>query len=218
MSSKHSRSRAVRLFAHELAEATKTLTVSDEERAPQYQLLASGGLANRVFVVGTVTEIEDVGSSSEYWKARVVDPNGDTFFVYAGQYQPDAVAAIRSLECPAYVSVVGKPQTFESDETTYVSIEPESVTVVDEQTRDRWVVETAEQTLDRIEAGLDGADAPGEAVDADFSPFTMAVGEYGQEVIEQVRQRATAAVATLQADALVGVDVKEPASTDISAD
>jgi len=169
-----------------------------------------------VFVVGTVTEIEEVGSSSGYWKARIVDSNGDTFFVYAGQYQPDTVASIRSLEYPAYVSVVGKPQTSERDESIYVSIEPESVTVVTEKTRGRWLVETAQQTLSRIEAGLDGEDSPGGSIDADVSPFAMAIEEYGQEAAEQVRQRATAAVATLRAEDSLAPD-EEPASDSTGA-
>jgi RPA family protein len=104
-----------------------------------------------VFVVGTLTETEDVGEDSEYWRGRVVDPTG-TFFVYAGQYQPEAAGVLRDLTPPAYVAVAGKPRTYETDEgDVNVSVRPESITVVEEATRDRWVVETAERTLDRIE-------------------------------------------------------------------
>jgi len=142
---------ARRVFASEFNDSTYSFKESDDERAPNYALLPTGDRANRVFVVGTLTETEDVGEESEYWRGRVVDPTG-TFFVYAGQYQPEAAAALRETEPPAYVSIVGKPRTYETDDgTVNVSLRPESIAVVDATTRDRWVVETAELTLDRIE-------------------------------------------------------------------
>ncbi len=65
----------------------------------------------------------------------------------------EAASALRDTEPPAYVSVVGKPRTYETEDgTVNVSLRPENITVVDDATRDRWVVETAERTLDRIEA------------------------------------------------------------------
>jgi hypothetical protein len=143
---------ARRVFAAEFNDATHTFKESDDERAPAYQLLPTGGKANRVFFVGTLTEKEDIGEDNEYWRGRIVDPSG-TFFVYAGQYQPEAASALRELEPPAYVAVVGKPRTYETDDgSVNVSVRPESITVVDAATRDRWVVEAAEQTVDRVAA------------------------------------------------------------------
>ena len=151
MASTPTREVARRVFAREFNDATYTFKESDDDRAPVYVLLPTGQRANRVFIVGTLTETEDVGEDSEYWQGRVVDPNGDTFFTYAGQYQPDAASVLRELEPPEYVAVVGKPRTFETDEgDVNVSIRPESISRVDETTRDRWVVETAERTLERI--------------------------------------------------------------------
>ncbi|WP_049926343.1 RPA family protein [Halopiger goleimassiliensis] len=143
---------ARRVFASEFNDSTYTFKESDDERAPNYALLPTGDRANRVFIVGTLTETEDVGEDNEYWRGRVVDPTG-TFFVYAGQYQPEAASVLRDAEPPAYVAVVGKPRTYEpEDGTVNVSVRPESISVVDAATRDRWVVETAERTLDRIES------------------------------------------------------------------
>ena len=143
---------ARRAFAAEFNDATYTFKESDDDRAPVYSLLPTGERANRVFVVGTLTETEDVGEDSEYWRGRIVDPTG-TFFAYAGQYQPEAASALRETETPAYVAVVGKPRTYETEEgDVNVSLRPESITIVDAATRDRWVVETAERTIDRIEA------------------------------------------------------------------
>jgi RPA family protein len=151
MSSAPTREVANRVFAREFNDASYTFKESEEERAPLYLLLPTGERANRVFVVGTLTETEDVGEDSEYWRGRVVDPTG-TFFVYAGQYQPEAAGVLRDLTPPAYVAVAGKPRTYETDEgDVNVSVRPESITVVEETTRDRWVVEAAERTVDRIE-------------------------------------------------------------------
>jgi RPA family protein len=158
MSGTPTREVARRVFAGEFNDATHTFKESDEERAPVYVLLPTGERANRIFIVGTLTETEDVGEDSEYWQGRVVDPNGDPFFVYAGQYQPDAASMLRELEPPAYVAITGKPRTYETDDgNVNVSVRPESITRVNAATRDRWVVETAEQTLDRIERFEEGA-------------------------------------------------------------
>ena len=143
---------ARRVFASEFNDAGYTFKESDDERAPVYLLLPTGASANRVFFVGTLTERDDVGEDSEYWRGRIVDPTG-TFFVYAGQYQPEAASTLRELEPPAYVAVVGKPRTYETDDGEIrVSVRPESITTVDAAVRDRWVAETARRTIDRVAA------------------------------------------------------------------
>jgi RPA family protein len=190
MSSIPTRKVARRVFASEFNDAGYTFKESDDERAPIYLLLPTGERANRVFVVGTLTEKEDIGEDSEYWRGRVVDPTG-TFFVYAGQYQPDAAAMLRDLEPPAYVAIVGKPRTYEPEDSeegdVLVSLRPESITVVDADTRDRWVVETAERTLDRVEAFDDEAN----------EYARMARERYGHPV-ETYRDRAIEALESLE--------------------
>jgi len=181
---------ARRVFAREFNDATYTFKESDDDRAPVYALLPTGQRANRIFVVGTLTETEDVGEDSEYWQGRVVDPNGDTFFTYAGQYQPDAASMLRELEPPAYVAVVGKPRTYETDDgEVNVSVRPESITAVHEATRDRWVVETAERTIDRIQA----------FEDSDSEYIRMAREEYDLPV-ENYRRAAVEALESLEAE------------------
>jgi RPA family protein len=185
---------ARRAFAAEFNDASYTFKESDDERAPVYSLLPTGQRANRVFVAGTLTETEDVGEDSEYWRGRIVDPTG-TFFSYAGQYQPEAASALRETETPAYVSVVGKPRTYETDEgDTNVSLRPESITVVDAATRDRWVVETAERTLERIEA-FDGADEYAAMAETQYDPD-----------LSVYRDRAVAALEDLEEDAEVAAE------------
>jgi hypothetical protein len=180
---------ARRVFAREFNDGAYTFKESDDERAPVYLLLPTGERANRVFLVGTLTEKEDVGDDSEYWRGRIVDPTG-TFFVYAGQYQPEAASALRDLEPPAYVAVVGKPRTYETDDgSVNVSVRPESITEVDAATRDRWVVETAERTLERVAA-----------FDDEGNEYArMAREQYG-EGVDAYRESAVAALESLEGD------------------
>ena len=187
---------AHRVFAAELNDATYTFKESDEERAPVYLLLPTGARANRIFVIGTLTETEDVGGEGEYWRGRVVDPTG-TCFVYAGQYQPQAASMLRELDTPAYVAVVGKPRTYETDDgTVNVSVRPESITPVDVNARDRWVVEAAERTLDRIES-----------YDRETNEVAMLAREEYDQSLDRYRDAVISALESLesqpQADAAV---------------
>ncbi|RNJ27276.1 RPA family protein [Halosegnis longus] len=184
MSSIPTREVARRAFAHEYNDASYTFKESDDERAPVYALLPTGERANRVFIVGTLTETEDIGEDSEYWRGRIVDPTG-TFFTYAGQYQPEAASALRDIEPPAYVAVVGKPRTFETDDgDVNVSVRPESINVVDAETRDRWVVETADRTLDRIERFDAEGNEYGSMADEQYD---LPLGEYKQAAVEALQ-------------------------------
>jgi len=194
---------ARRVFAGEFNDASYTFKESDDERAPVYLLLPTGERANRIFVVGTLMETEDVGDDSEYWQGQVIDPNGDRFYMYAGQYQPDAASMLRELEPPAYVSVVGKPRTYETDEgDVNVSIRPESITEVDAATRDRWVVETAERTLERIRRfqAETGDDGDGAAVD---EYVAMATEQYDLPV-ENYRRQVVEALESLETEGVEG--------------
>ncbi|ELY59806.1 hypothetical protein C491_05541 [Natronococcus amylolyticus DSM 10524] len=192
---------ARRVFASEFNDSTYTFKESDDERAPNYALLPTGDRANRVFAVGTLTETEDVGEDSEYWRGRVVDPTG-TFFVYAGQYQPEAASVLRDTEPPAYVSVVGKPRTYETEDgTVNVSVRPETISIVDEATRDRWVVETAERTLDRIEefeAWQGEQEAPESGSTAPTNEYAQMARERYDSPVENYRRDVIQALESLE--------------------
>ncbi len=147
---------AHRLFATEYNDSTHTFKEGDDERSPKFALTPTGYAMNRAFFVGTITETKDVGNDGEYWQARVVDPTG-VFYVYAGQYQPEAAAFIRNCNPPEYVAVLGKPNTYERDNGDInVSVRPERITAVNADCRDRWLTETADRTMDRIVAFKNG--------------------------------------------------------------
>ncbi len=110
-------------------------------------------MVNRLFVVGVVTDVEDVGSEGQpLWRARLSDPTG-IFHVYSGQYQPEASAVLSRLEPPAFTAVMGKARTYTpEDGVVYTSVRPEMVKEVDATLRDYWVLEAAQAMKRRVEA------------------------------------------------------------------
>lgn len=140
---------AWRIFAFEFNRSNLYYSEGDE-RAPNYIITPTGVRCNRLFVVGVVTEVENIGAENNLWRARIADPTG-VFTVYAGQYQPEAAIFLSELNVPAYVLVVGKARKYEpGDGSVYTSIRPEEINHADEKLRDRWVLDTAERTLERI--------------------------------------------------------------------
>lgn len=150
--SQRSRSIAKRVFAAEYNDATHVFKDGDKEKSPRVALLPTGEKANRIFVVGTVTEVDNIGTNNDFYRMRLVDATG-RFLVYAGQYQKEAAATMADLEPPCYVAVMGKPKLYNpEDGDPIMQVAPESVSQVRAETRDQWVLETAKLTLDRIEA------------------------------------------------------------------
>ncbi len=140
---------AWRVFAWEFNRSNLHISEGDE-RAPNYIITPTGVKCNRLFIVGVVTEVENIGKDNNLWRSRVADPTG-VFTVYAGQYQPEAAIFLSELNIPAYVAVVGKARKFEpEDGSVYMSVRPEEINIADEKLRDRWVIDTAERTLERI--------------------------------------------------------------------
>jgi uncharacterized protein len=143
---------ARRVFAGELRECRYQFKDGEDEKSPTFVLLPTGERCNRIFLVGTLTEKTRQGEQNMFYRGRVVDPTG-TFFVMAGSYQPEAMQQLAKIETPAFVAVIGKPNLYQKPEgAVMVSVRVESITVVDKDTRDIWVLDAAEHTLDRIEA------------------------------------------------------------------
>lgn len=144
---------AHRVFASEFNAARVEIKGSQDERSPSYVVTPLGAKINRLFLCGVLTEVENVAQDGgEMWRARVSDPTG-VFTVYAGQYQPEAAQQLSALTPPQYVAVVGKSRTYEPEPgSIFVSVRPESVTVVDEQVRNQWLLDAAKHTLERVRA------------------------------------------------------------------
>ncbi|NIP36785.1 MAG: hypothetical protein GWN18_17605 [Thermoplasmata archaeon] len=147
---------AWRVFADEFN--SSSVEMRDEgEYAPAYVLTPLGALVNRVYAVGVLTEVENIGTEEEpLYRARLQDPTG-VFYVSAGQYQPEAAKVLGGLTWPCFVAVVGKTRTYSPEEgTVYVSLRPEVVKEVGEDERDLWTLEAAKSTMVRIGAMRDG--------------------------------------------------------------
>src|SRR5512136_3089275 len=116
-----SREVARRIFAEELRNSTLSFRDGDDQHqyAPQYLLTPTGARCNRVFLVGTLTEKDDIGGDTEYWKGRIVDPTG-SILIYAGRYDPDAAHMMATIEPPAFVAVVGKPKIFQPEDGSVI--------------------------------------------------------------------------------------------------
>jgi uncharacterized protein len=143
---------ARRVFAAELREIREQFRDGTDEKSPSYVLLPTGERCNRVFLVGSLTEKKRQGEQNMFYRARIVDPTG-TFFVMAGSYQPEAMQQMARIEPPAFVAVVGKPTLYETPDGNFlVSVRAESVTIVDREIRDCWVLDAAKATLDRLDA------------------------------------------------------------------
>jgi RPA family protein len=155
MAGNFERMKAARLFAAELKATTVEVPKKGgDQYESQLYLTQTGAKAARVMVVGTATEIEDIGTDNNFYRMRVSDPTG-VHFVTAGQYQPEAAKAMQELiqRLPAFVAVIGKVSLYNNGEnTTLVSIRAEQVAIVDENIRDTWLLETAKATLDRLSA------------------------------------------------------------------
>jgi RPA family protein len=141
---------AWRIFAREY-NASRHVINKDEEMSPSYVISPLGAFANRVFIAGVVTDIENAGSDNEpFWKVRISDPTG-VFYLSAGQYQPEAVLAISKLRIPSYVCVLGKTRTYTPEGGfMYVSILPEAIIEIDKDLRDIWIMDTIKKTRERI--------------------------------------------------------------------
>ena len=143
---------AWRVFAGEYNDATKEMS-DGGDRSPSYLVTPLGAKVNRLFVVGVLTDVENVATDeAPMWRARLQDPTG-TYHIYAGQYQPEASAALAKLKPPAFVAVTGKSRLFTPESGgTYTSIRPETVKVVDEGLRDYWILEASRSLKKRLEA------------------------------------------------------------------
>ena len=155
---------------------------------PSTSLPPTGAKCNRVFIVGTLTEKEDVGTESEFWRGRIVDPTG-AFFVTAGQYQPEAAQVLAKTTPPEFIAVIGKPNTYTTKEgNVMTSIRAESLQIVDAATRDKWVVDAANQTLRRLEK-LDGIEPDAVKARMHYSTNVEAYKAMVAQALETVRAR-----------------------------
>ncbi len=167
---------AWRVFAHEFIHSDYFFHDGDEF-SPNYLVTPTGARVNRLYFVGVLTEIDNLGAGEDMWRARVSDPTG-AFSVYAGQYQPQASVFLSGLDVPCFVAITGKARTYEpEDGTIYTSVRPEELNTASDSIRDRWIVDTARLTYERIrlvrsamDSGLKGDELTAMLVKSGASP------------------------------------------------
>jgi len=148
------RETAWRVFAGEYNDSTVEIK-GEGEKVPSYIVTPLGAKVNRLFIIGVLTDVENISESGELLRAHVSDPTG-VFTLYSGQYQQDVTKALSDIDVPAFVAIVGKARTYAPEEGVfYVSIRPESIVEVSAEARDQWILETCTSTKNRIEAILE---------------------------------------------------------------
>ncbi len=147
---------ARRIFSYEFNRSTYRIQ-PEEDKAPVYVLTPLGMRCNRVFIVGALLDKEEVKPDSGVWRIRVADPTG-AFRGYVGRFQTDALDSLMGIEPPELVAIVAKVRVIERDGRLLPALRPESISVVDSETRDYWIYETSKRTLERIRRMEEKAD------------------------------------------------------------
>lgn len=191
---------ARRVFAWEFKDATHQERQGEEERSPKMLLFPTGEWANRVFVVGTLVDIDDNSDDDNYITGELRDPTGH-FSLNAGQFQQEAQKEMQRLDTPQYVAVTGKADQFSGDAGTITTIRVEQITAVPDAIYDRWVADAAIQTLKR----LDTFDSPhNEAAERAAELYGTELEEYRDAAVE-----ALEFVEDLLREEMEGEDIEE---------
>lgn len=185
---------AVYVLARELNAANETYQ-GDEDMSPRFLLLPSGGAANRITLSGVLQNVVDKGTDSSYYQAEIVGPTG-TFWVYAGQYQPECRNHIAELqdETPVRVSVTGKPSTFGDDGDMNISITPEAIGTIPPVEQFRWAHDAAVATISRVHRARSDNESVDSPVGADAVPDDALIDDPEQRLLA-----SKAAVTALEA-------------------
>ena len=144
----------VLVLAKELSAAIEK-HVEDREYSPTYLISEIGAKLSRVLIGGVLDQLENRGTDDDpFYTARVIDPNGDFYYLQAGQYNPEGAAALSKLEAGVPILCVGKvrARTPEDSERTYVSVQPESIRAVSMDEVSHWAVKACDKLNNRINA------------------------------------------------------------------
>ena len=145
------RQTAWRVFAGEFNDSTVEIK-GEGDMTPSFVVTPLGAKVNRLFVIGVLTDVENISQEGELVRAHISDPTG-VFTIYSGQYQKDVTDALTNIDVPTFVAVIGKARTYTPEEgMLYVSIRPERILEVSADIRDKWIYETCKNTKDRVEA------------------------------------------------------------------
>ncbi|MDD5502404.1 MAG: hypothetical protein PHH26_02945 [Candidatus Thermoplasmatota archaeon] len=143
-----SRETAWRAFAGEYKDSDFE-EKGEGEMAPSYVITPLGAKLNRIFIVGTLMEVEkrENDVKATFWDGT------DTVSLYANKYNQEAMDSLLKLKTPCYASVLARVRTFSPEEgKIFITVKPDQIREATLEERDYWMLSAAEQTLYRIEA------------------------------------------------------------------
>ena len=199
---------ALPVLAQELSRARET-HVEDREYSPTYLISEMGSKLSRVLIGGVLTNVENRGSEDDpFYLARMVDPNGDTYYLRAGQYNPEGAAALSRIEAPSHVIAVGRVRSYSPDDSdaVFVSVQPENLREVSEQEVSVWAVKACNSLMRRLK----GAQALADAGEPELGAREREGLALAQEKYETV---STESYAGLLYDCLKNLSGETPATT-----
>ncbi|KAB2946412.1 MAG: hypothetical protein OI860_00095 (plasmid) [Candidatus Methanoperedens sp.] len=192
---------AIRMLASELIGTVVELQSGQKDSyQPTIYLSPTGAEVNRVLIAGTAVEKEDVGSDNSFWRVRVADPTG-AIFVYAGQYQPEAMKAIQKLEAPSFVIVSGKLSHYTPEQggETIVSIRAESIASVSLELRDHALADISVHTIKRIMDAKTNKNVQCYYGNYDFGSLAKSISVLLDQIVEDSEQAGAVPPASVTA-------------------
>ena len=118
----------------------------EDEKSPTFVLLPTGERSNRIF--RRYADREDPAGRAEHLLPGPGDRSTGTFFIMAGSLPARGHAATSKDRDARVCRGDGKPNLYQKpDGGNLVSVRVESITAVDKETRDLWVVDTTARTL-----------------------------------------------------------------------
>lgn len=210
----------VLVLAKELSAAIEK-HVEDREYSPTYLISEIGAKLSRVLIAGVLDQLENRGSDEDpFYTARVIDPNGDFYYLQAGQYNPEGAAALSKLEAGVPVLCVGKvrARTPEDSERTYVSVQPETIRAVSMDEVGHWAVRACEKLNNRIIANKAFGNDDGALEKANLTTREMNGLELSKEFYPTVAVENYQALLYDCLTRLAGGDVATPETTNFTGE
>lgn len=138
---------AKRLFAYEIERSNLLTREGEGTYARRYLWSPTGAKCNRLFFVGTLTDVSQV--RDDLVRARLSDPTGSWSF-FSGRFDRETTAALSRMETPSLVALTAKVRAYESQGSERVAFRPETVLPATRRIRNRWIWDTARQTEERL--------------------------------------------------------------------
>ncbi len=137
---------AARVFAQDLHAATLFVPAPNGSGLA-WVVTPGGAWCRQVFLAGALTEVTDSG---DILRCRLADPTG-VFDLVIGGKRTSLSGVFKTITVPAFVTVSGTVHAYQKNGGLVVTVRPDSVQVIDRAVRDRIVLDTAEQTIERLE-------------------------------------------------------------------